>query len=70
MREALQQLDPLWDELFPAEQARIVHLLVERVDVGVDGVSLRLRADGLAGLVREVAASNLRAAWPACRRRG
>jgi hypothetical protein len=32
-REALLQLDPLWDELFPAEQARIVHLLVERVDV-------------------------------------
>ena len=32
-REALTQLDPLWDELFPAEQARIVQLLVERVDV-------------------------------------
>ena len=56
-REALLQLDPLWDELFPAEQARIVQLLVERVDVGIDGVSLRLRADGLAGLVREVAGS-------------
>jgi hypothetical protein len=24
---------PLWDELFPAEQARIVRLLVERVDL-------------------------------------
>ena len=33
VREALQRLDPLWDELFPAEQARIVQLLVERVDV-------------------------------------
>jgi site-specific DNA recombinase len=29
--------DPLWDELFPAEQARIVALLVERVDIGTDG---------------------------------
>ena len=27
-REALLELDPLWDELFPAEQARIVQLLV------------------------------------------
>ena len=36
MREALERLDPLWDELFPAEQARIVRLLVERVDVGAD----------------------------------
>jgi hypothetical protein len=24
VRDALQRLDPLWDELFPAEQARIV----------------------------------------------
>jgi hypothetical protein len=27
-RAALQQMDPLWDEMFPAEQARIVALLV------------------------------------------
>ena len=53
-RMALQQLDPLWDELFPAEQARLVALLVERVDIGVDGLNLRLRIDGLAGLSREM----------------
>jgi len=61
-REALLQLDPLWDELFPAEQARIVQLLVERVDVGVRGAAIRLRANGLAGLVREVAGVGRRAA--------
>ena len=33
VREALDSLDPLWGELFPAEQARIVQLLVERVDI-------------------------------------
>jgi site-specific DNA recombinase len=49
-RAALQQLDPLWDELFPAEQARIVALLVERVDIGTDGLNVRLRVDGLSGL--------------------
>ena len=32
-----------------------MQLLVERIDVGIDGVTLRLRADGLAGLVHEVA---------------
>jgi len=53
-REALLQLDPLWDELFPAEQARIVQLLVERLDVRVHGIEVRLRANGLSGLVREV----------------
>jgi DNA invertase Pin-like site-specific DNA recombinase len=55
VREALEHFDPLWDELFPAEQARIVQLLVERVDVRVDGIDIRLRVDGLAGLYREVA---------------
>jgi hypothetical protein len=52
-RDALLQLDPLWDELFPAEQARIVQLLVERVLVGTDGVSIRLRTNGLVGLINE-----------------
>ncbi|MCB1498538.1 MAG: recombinase family protein [Bauldia sp.] len=54
VREALEGLDPLWDELFPAEQARIVQLLVERVDVGTDGVDIRLRVDGLAHLARDL----------------
>jgi site-specific DNA recombinase len=54
VRAALEGLDPLWDELFPAEQARIVQLLVERVDVGREGVDIRLRVDGLAHLVREL----------------
>jgi hypothetical protein len=55
-RAALQQLDPLWDELFPAEQARILTLLVERVDIGTDGLNVRLRMDGLIGLAREMMA--------------
>jgi hypothetical protein len=61
-REALLQLDPLWDELFPAEQARIVQLLVERVDVRMHCVEIRLRPNGLAGLVRAVAGSRRAAA--------
>lgn len=53
--KALLLLDSLWDELFPAEQAQIVQLLVERVDVWMHGVEVCLRLNGLAGLVREVA---------------
>jgi len=56
IREALTRLDPLWDEFFPAEQARIVSLLVERVDIGNTGLNVRLRMDGLAGLAREMIA--------------
>jgi DNA invertase Pin-like site-specific DNA recombinase len=56
VRDALERLDPLWNELFPAEQARIVHLLVERVDVSPDGVDIRLRTEGLANLVTDLRA--------------
>jgi len=55
-RAALIRLDPLWDDLFPAEQARIVALLVERVEIVTEGLNVRLRMDGLAGLAREITA--------------
>ena len=61
-REALLQLEPLWGEIFPAEQARILQLLVERVDVRMHGVEIRLRPNGLTGLAREVAGSRRSAA--------
>jgi hypothetical protein len=56
VREALERLDPLWNELFPAEQARIVQLLVERVDVRPGGIDIRLRTEGLTQLVTELRA--------------
>jgi site-specific DNA recombinase len=54
VRAALIQFEGLWNELFPAEQARIVHLLVERVDVRPTGVDLVIRSDGLSDLAREL----------------
>ena len=54
MRAALAALDPLWAELFPAEQARIIQLLIERADIGTEGLTLRFRDSGLAQMVTEV----------------
>ncbi|CAM3302610.1 recombinase family protein [Paracoccus nototheniae] len=62
VRMALGQLDPLWDELFPAEQARIAALLVERVDIAPEGLKLRLRIDGLSGLAQEMLATDMECA--------
>ena len=31
------EFEPIWNELFPAEQARIVELLVERIDLSPTG---------------------------------
>jgi DNA invertase Pin-like site-specific DNA recombinase len=44
----------VWNELFPVEQARIVQLLVERVDIQEDALEVRIRAEGLASLVTEL----------------
>jgi hypothetical protein len=46
VREAFERFDPPWEELFPAEQARIVRLLVESVHVKPDGLELRFRTLG------------------------
>jgi site-specific DNA recombinase len=40
--------------LFPAEQSRIVNLLIESVTVDAEGVDIRMRATGLESLARDV----------------
>jgi hypothetical protein len=60
--EALGALEPVWDELYPAEQARILRLLIERIDVAPDGISVTLHAAGIRSLVTELA--NEQAAAP------
>ena len=60
--EIVTTFAPLWDELFPAEQARIVRLLVERIDLAPDGMQVRLRAEGLQTLVAELRQKEARAA--------
>jgi site-specific DNA recombinase len=50
---ALLGFDRLWASLFPAEQARILRLLVERVIVSTEGVAVDLRNDGLGSTPRK-----------------
>lgn len=53
---ALSLFDPVWDALFPREQARILRLLVERV--GYDGakgtLAITFRPTWIKALAREV----------------
>ena len=57
----ITEFAPLWDALFPAEQARIVRLLVERIDVSENHISVRLRAAGLQTLVGQLRATAAKA---------
>jgi hypothetical protein len=54
VRDALQAFDPLWNQLFPVEQSRIIQLLVERVDILVDCVDIKLRIAGITSLIGEL----------------
>jgi len=57
----ITEFAPLWEELFPAEQARIVRLLVDRVDVAPDHIAVRLRAEGLQTLVEQLRTTDAKA---------
>ncbi|MBF0186037.1 MAG: recombinase family protein [Magnetococcales bacterium] len=52
--EALRRLDPVWDELFPVEQQRLVQLLISQVNVSKGGIKVHLRAEGIDTLAREL----------------
>ena len=54
VRAALAEFSAVWDELFPVEQARLIQLLVERVEVKPDGLTIRLRTQGLTSLATDL----------------
>ena len=51
---ALLQIDKIWDQLFPAEQHRIVRLLIEKVVVTPHSIDVRFRPNGLEMVAREI----------------
>ena len=53
---ALHEFNALWSQLFPAEHARIIQLLVRRVTVTKAGLEVDIRREGIAGVIREMVA--------------
>ena len=53
---ALHGFSALWAELFPAEQARIIQLIIRRVTVTAAGLEVDIRREGIAGVIREMVA--------------
>jgi hypothetical protein len=52
--KALQQLDPVWEVLYPEEQSRVMELLVETVTVSKESVDIHFRANGIERIVEEL----------------
>jgi hypothetical protein len=50
----MTRLDSIWEQLFPAEQQRIVRLLIEKVIVSPQDMEVRFRANGIEVLALEL----------------
>ncbi len=51
---SFKQIEKIWDELFPIEQARIISLLVKDITVKSDGLNIRIFKEGLSSLSTEL----------------
>jgi hypothetical protein len=49
----LQSIGEVWDHLFPAEQARIVNALIERITVRKDEISIKWHTKGVPKFMRD-----------------
>ena len=47
VRKALAQFDEIWEQLFPLEQNRIMHLIVKRIQVSLSGVTITYQPNGI-----------------------
>ena len=50
----LDRLTPLWDEMFPAERNRVMHLLLQKVTLYEDRLELEIRTAGMKQLLEEL----------------
>ncbi len=53
---ALANFDKLWESLFPAEQARTARILINRVTVSQQGLTVDLRTEGLGSIICDMLA--------------
>jgi DNA invertase Pin-like site-specific DNA recombinase len=54
VKQRLENILVLWDELFPADQERLMRQLVERVVVKADGIEIFLHQEGLGDFARSL----------------
>jgi DNA invertase Pin-like site-specific DNA recombinase len=52
--QELRRFGDLWGELFPAEQAKIIQLLVQRIDVSETGADITLKVEGLSAILQDL----------------
>lgn len=51
---AFQSVETFWEDLFPLERNRLIHLLVEQIEIRESGIDMTLKTNGLTNLVAEL----------------
>ena len=54
VRTQLQAIETVWDHLFHREQARLMHLFIEKIRVESEGIHIDVRTNGLHSLVMDL----------------
>ena len=54
VNELLSRQTELWDEMFPAERNRLMHLLLKKVSLYEDRLDLDIRTEGMQQLLEEL----------------
>lgn len=52
--QTLQSIEAVWEELFPAEQSKIAHLLIDRVTISPTSIKVDMKTHGMQELVSAV----------------
>lgn len=52
--QTLLSIEAVWDELFPAEQSKITHMLVDKVTVSPTGLKIDMKTTGMRDLVQSM----------------
>jgi hypothetical protein len=54
VRKGLAQFDEIWEQLFPLEQNRIMQLIVRRIQVSVDGITITYHPNGIMDVYEQI----------------
>jgi DNA invertase Pin-like site-specific DNA recombinase len=61
VRASLQRFNEIWDQLFPLEQNRIVRLIVQRIQVSLQGIDVTYQPNGIMEVYGQLATRRLSA---------
>lgn len=54
VRKELQQFDSIWGELFPQEQNRVMQLIIQRIQVSLDGLNITFQPNGIMEVYEQI----------------